>query len=129
MRRQPRLDIAATFRRQFVVDEGMQFIFGDGNRWIGHCRCLFLVEIIPVFFSSRLAGERKKDRLFANVSPKSAYMTLVIISPAATPGVRLPVKPSRELGRAQAETSRCRSARPGYRRPRGSSSLPASPKA
>src|SRR5450759_4462281 len=40
MRRQPRLDIAATLRRQFVVDIGVQFVFGDGNSWVGHCLCL-----------------------------------------------------------------------------------------
>src|ERR1700722_6270884 len=62
MRHQPRLDIAAAFRRQLVVDEGMQLVFGDGNRWIGHCRCLFSVEILPVFFPppSPRAGERRK---------------------------------------------------------------------
>src|ERR1700722_16653115 len=60
MRRQPGLNIAATFRRQFVVDEGMQLVFGDGNRWIGHCRCLFLVEIIPVLFPHLLQVKGKK---------------------------------------------------------------------
>ena len=40
MRREPRLDIAATLRRQFVVDIGVQLVFGDGNLWVGHGRCL-----------------------------------------------------------------------------------------
>src|ERR1019366_4198554 len=40
MSREPGLDIATTLRRQFVVDIGVQFVFGDGNSWVGHCRCL-----------------------------------------------------------------------------------------
>ena len=36
MRRQPRLDITAPFRRQFVVDVGVQFVFGNGNPGVGH---------------------------------------------------------------------------------------------
>jgi hypothetical protein len=31
MRCEPCLDIAATLRRQFVVDIGVQLVFGDGN--------------------------------------------------------------------------------------------------
>src|ERR1700722_8984187 len=64
MRRQPRLDIAAAFRRQFVVDEGMQLVFGGGNRWIGHCRFLFLVEssgVLP-FAPCRRKEERPATR-------------------------------------------------------------------
>jgi hypothetical protein len=30
MRRQPRFDIAAAFRRQLVVDVSVQFVFSDG---------------------------------------------------------------------------------------------------
>ena len=36
MRRQPRLDIAAAFRRQLVVDVSMKLVFGDGNLGVGH---------------------------------------------------------------------------------------------
>ena len=36
MRREPRLDIAAAFRRQLGVDVSMQLVFGDGNVGVGH---------------------------------------------------------------------------------------------
>src|SRR6267142_4940326 len=34
---EPCLDIAATLRRQLVVDIGVQLVFGDGNLMVGHC--------------------------------------------------------------------------------------------
>src|SRR6266702_1802212 len=36
MRREPRFDIAAAFRRQLVVDVSVQLVFGDGNFRVGH---------------------------------------------------------------------------------------------
>jgi hypothetical protein len=32
----PRLDIAATFARQLVVDVSMKLVFGDGDLGVGH---------------------------------------------------------------------------------------------
>src|ERR1700712_3771818 len=97
MCRQPRLDIAATFRRQFIVDEGMQLVFGDGNHGLGHCRCLS-VAIIPLFSSTCPAGERRKSLCFVIGSSEFACaisftILSVIISPAATPGARPRVTP------------------------------------
>src|ERR1700682_530054 len=48
MYREPCLDIAATFRRQFVVDVGVQLVFGDGDVWVGHCRLSSLSCLITV---------------------------------------------------------------------------------
>jgi hypothetical protein len=41
MAREPCLDVAAALGRQFVVDIGVQFIFGNGYRMVGHCRYLY----------------------------------------------------------------------------------------
>ena len=62
MRGEPRLDVAAAFRRQLVVDVSMQLVFGDGNVAIGHCRrlcpflvCLCITPAIRIFISPAAA--------------------------------------------------------------------------
>src|SRR5579871_425683 len=69
---EPRFDIAAPFRRQFVVDESVQFVFGDGNPGVGHGCRLFSVEMIPAAIRS---SRRKCDRVCNSVSPKKSATT------------------------------------------------------
>jgi hypothetical protein len=70
MDNQPRFDIAAAFGRQFIVDVSMELVFGNGNLRIGHGRRLFSISIVPLFFPSAFAGERKQDCLRDMVSSK-----------------------------------------------------------
>src|SRR6266849_3050062 len=44
MCREPCLDIDATLCRQFVVDVGVQFVFGDGDLRVGHGRYLCVIS-------------------------------------------------------------------------------------
>jgi hypothetical protein len=72
----PGFDIAAAFRRQFVVDVSVQLVLGDGNFGVGHDLCLFLIEIILVAFRS----PRRKYGLGCNaVSPKNSTTTRSLI--------------------------------------------------
>src|SRR6266436_4505523 len=74
MRGEPCLDIAATLRRQFVVDVGVQLVFGDGNLWIAHGRCLCLIKLKiacrPVAIS---LPARRKDRKTVAAQTRSSH--------------------------------------------------------
>src|SRR5438045_2337889 len=58
MCREPCLDIAATLCRQFVVDVGVQFVFGDGDLRVGHGRYLCVISSVSLrrTFSRRPGG-------------------------------------------------------------------------
>jgi hypothetical protein len=71
MRRQPDLDIAATFRRQFIVDIGVQFVFGDGNPGLGHGRCLCPITIEMSWPAAGNLASRKRAESSHHRSLKS----------------------------------------------------------
>src|SRR5260370_6920167 len=48
MCREPCLDIDATLCRQFVVDVGVQFVFGDGDLRVGHGRYLCVISSVSL---------------------------------------------------------------------------------
>src|ERR1043166_1849893 len=102
MRGEPCLDVAATLCRQFIVDPGVQFVFGYRNSGVGHC---LVFQMVLVSIAIRTV----------------TCITLAITSPAAAPAVRRRDTLSHGRGHGRAATSRYRSARPGYRPPRGSS--------
>src|SRR5258708_17403677 len=91
VRWEPCLYIAATLRRQFVIDVGVQLVFGDGNLWGGHgrCLCLILIKIVcrPVAVSPS-PPRGGKNRRHSNLFIASTCIMLAIISPAAAPGAR-----------------------------------------
>src|ERR1700679_3030805 len=118
---EPGFDIAATLRRQLVVDIGVQLFFGDWYCWFVHRRgpCLVLINLVAACPGS---GQPAPQYLSTVISP-------AIISPVAARGARHRGRPSHGRVRGRGGTSRCRSARPECRRPRGSSILPASPAA
>src|SRR5258706_15386300 len=92
MRREPCLDIAATLRRQFVVDVGVQLVFGDGNLWVGHGRCLCLV-LIENCLSAGCNISPHKGWGLENHCDSMPFITstciiAAIISPVAAPDVR-----------------------------------------
>src|SRR6202522_3125097 len=128
MRCEPGLDIAATLLRQLVVDIGVQLVFRDGDCWVGHRRgpCLVLINVVAACL-----GSGRRALCFALSPPQylSLAISPAIISPAGAPGARHQGKLSPGRARGRGGTSRCRSARPECRRPRGSSGLPASPTA
>jgi hypothetical protein len=55
MSRQPRLDVGAALPGQFVVDIGVQFVFGDGHVRFGHRRGLS-IEMFSAFFFTLVIG-------------------------------------------------------------------------
>src|SRR5258708_37695774 len=122
MGRKPGLDVGTAFRRQFVVDIGVQLIFGNGNASVNHCRCLCLISIGKSFIDSSMGvcrsvaippigGTSEKFVVIQTHTPSTllpaacrflnAYskplfskpvFSELIISPAAAPDVRPPAR-------------------------------------
>ena len=145
MRREPRLAFAAPFRRQLVVDVSVQFVFGDGNVGLGHCRrlCLFQGRSVQCLWSKNLWSKvcvvlqrsiPGRD-LFRNLSMHNACHYYACHHFARhyftrRSAVRSPSSDAFTWARARASRDiTVPTERPGCRRPRGSSSLPASPAA
>src|SRR6266404_5856907 len=115
MRGEPGLDIAATFRRQLVVDIGVQFVFGDGYLLFTHGRRLSVETFsAPTSFTGKgKRGERQCIRCVPNpligsfIPPGWFTNLLIFISPAAAPSVAPPPgSPAR--GRCRVLPPRCR---------------------
>src|SRR6266480_2525065 len=114
---EPCLDIAATLRRQLVVDVSVQFVFGDGNLWVCHflglcvvfsvssglcvdlrlrqCRSLSILERKSVAVAPERGCGPQNPRDATSFVTSARIMlavVLAIISPAAARHVRLRAK-------------------------------------
>src|ERR1700752_2856530 len=84
MRDQPRLDIIATLRRQFIVDIGVQLVFGDGNLWLGHDRRLCPGSIENGWSAAR-ENRHRSTAFIPSVRSSTCTMLAIINLPSFTP--------------------------------------------
>src|ERR1700681_4734449 len=100
---QPRLDITATLRRQFIVDIGVQFVFGDGNLWVGHGRRLCPGSIENGWSAGR--ENRLRSNAFTFIRSSTCTMLAIINLPSFDPPQCRPLALDRglDLGGGPAE--------------------------